>query len=33
MKTNEDVFKILIGEGFNTEEISVFETYSPTGFY
>lgn len=32
MKTNEEVFKILIEQGFSKGDVSVFDTYSSPGF-
>jgi predicted SnoaL-like aldol condensation-catalyzing enzyme len=32
MKTNEEIFKILIEEGFGTGDVSVFDTYSSPKF-
>jgi hypothetical protein len=32
MKTNEEIFKILIEEGFSKGDISVFDTYSSPDF-
>lgn len=32
MKTNEEIFKILIEEGFSKGDIAVFDTYSSPDF-
>jgi len=32
MKTNEEIFRVLIEEGFSTGDVSVFDTYTSPDF-